>query len=227
MSDLVIRTSKCSQHDHPEFRVHYNTDLVTQDDVAFLVDSLERMVGEGARFEDGADFQIGWVANRLRADDDGTLVIQEPDMTHTPEWWIDSVNHSLIHRRLQRSVCASLVLTAGPEFPSSEQTAFVCDRFGDSNGFVMRREDAEGNHSGWVFGCDSRKHAHGDLSASTKVPLYEVAVGIEPRVIPYLALPSGISATIRPKGPSFKLRGKAIAIKTGSMIDRNFPGVGG
>lgn len=105
MSGVFTETTRCSRHEHPEFKIQYDDTLVGEDDLKDLIESLERAVADGARFdEDEAGLQIGWIANRLRANEVGSLTIQEPDMTHTPEWWIDSVNHSLIHRRLQR-VC--------------------------------------------------------------------------------------------------------------------------
>jgi hypothetical protein len=227
MAEFAKRTSKCSEHGHPEFRVTYDDGLVPEEDVDFLIDALENAVAGGASFADGSSFQIGWVANRIRADEDGTLVLREPDMIHSPEWWIDTVNHSLLHRRLQRSICASLAETQGPEYPSSEQLALMCDRFGDTDFFTMRRDEAEEPHSGWLFLCDSKDHDHDDSSLFTKAPLFEVAVGIDPRVLPYLALPTGVSVSVGPNGPSFAKDGEPLAIKPGSMIDHNFPGAHG
>jgi hypothetical protein len=225
MADLVMHTSNCVQHDHPEFRIVYNTDLVTEEDLQYLIGALEESVAGGNRFEQGTRFQVGWVVTRMRAADGGTLAIQEPDMTHTPAWWIDSVNHSLIHRRLQRGVCSSLEGVSGPDFPSSEQTAVICDRFGDTEGFAMWREEAEAPDSGWRFGCGAPDHDHSGMSSSSRLPLFEIAVGYEPRVIPYLALPPGVSVANRPQGPVFALRGESLDIKSGSLLAHNFPGI--
>jgi hypothetical protein len=145
-------------------------------------------------------------------------------MTHTPEWWIDSVNHSLVHRRLQRGVCVSVVGGDGVTFPSSRQRAKVCDRFGDSDVVVMRREDPDTEHSGWSFGCGGSDHECGDPSCSTVVSLYEVVVGYEPKVMPYLALPAGATVELRPDGPVISVDGERVGFRPGSMLDKNFPG---
>jgi hypothetical protein len=224
MADFVTRTSACTEHRHPEFRLAYNNDLVTEDDVRTLIEDLERRVAQGERFADGAAYQIGWVAARVRAVDDQTLAIFEPDMTHTPEWWIESVNHSLIHRRLQLAVGASVEGIGGVQFPSSEDSAWVFDCFGNTDGLAMQRFVHDEDQSGWSFTCDSPDHDHGDESLRSQKSLFEVAVGVDPRVIPYLALPPGVTVTVRAAGPSFFLDDHPAGIKPGSLVDRNFPG---
>jgi hypothetical protein len=221
----VTETSGCSQHGHPEFRIHYDDSLIGEDDLKYLIESLERAVAEGANFEeDGTDLQIGWIVNRLRKNDKGSLTIQEPDMTHTPEWWIDSVNHCLVHRRLQRGVCVSVVGGDRVDFPSSRQKASLCERFGDADLVVMRRGGPENDHSGWVFGCGGDDHDCGDPATSTTISLYEVVVGYEPKVMPYLALPQGVAVELRRDGPVVTLDGQRLPFRRGSMLFKNFPG---
>ncbi len=223
MADFVTLTTGCQQHGHSEFRLVYNDDLVTEKDLQYLVEKLERSVAEGDRYPHGAPLQIGWVVARVREGDDGTITIQEPDMTHTPVWWIDSVNHSLLHRRLQRGVCASLVGTERALFPSSQEAALVCECFGESDGVLMRREPPSEGFSGWVFGCDSSDHDHSDAGRCSTLSLYEVAVGYDPRVIPYLALPQGVAVRLHARGPLVTMEGRPLAIRAGSLLDRNFP----
>ena len=226
MPELEVTTATCTEHGHPEFRFAYNSDLVTEADVRSLLEMLESSVADGARFENGATVQIGWVAARVRGQQDGTLSIQEPDMIHTPVWWIDSINHSLIHRRLQRGVCASVGRQHEIDFPTSLQEAWVSQCFGETDGFAMRRLAAEETHSGWLFACDAPDHALHDTSGCTRMQLFEVAVGIEPRVIPYLARPVGTTAIVRAGGPTISVDGKALEVRPGSLLARNFPGAG-
>lgn len=223
MADLMVTTARCREHGHPEFKLAYNSDLVTEDDVRSLVEMLERLVAEGTRFEEGSTLQIGWMATRVRRAPDGTLSIQEPDNIHTPIWWIDSINHSLIHRRLQRGVCASVGLHDEVDFPSSLQEAWVSSCFGDTEGIGMQRLEADEPHSGWLFGCDAPDHDHTDTSTCARMQLYEVAVGIDPRVIPYLALPVGTTAVLRPEGPAITAHGEPLEARPGSLLARNFP----
>jgi hypothetical protein len=151
------------------------------------------------------------------------LAIEEPDNIHTPIWWIDSVNHCLIHRRLQRGVCASVGYQAEVDFPCSLHEAWVCQCFGESDSFSMRRLEADDSHSGWLFSCDSPGHDHSDTSTCARVQLYEVAVGIEPRVIPYLALPVGTTTVLRAEGPTIFVDGEPLEVRPGSLLARNFP----
>lgn len=223
MADLMVETARCSEHGHPEFRLAYNGDLVTEDDVRSLVQMLEGRVADGERFEDDSTVQIGWMVTRVKAASDGTLSIQEPDNIHTPVWWIDSINHSLIHRRLQRGVCASVGCQNEIDFPSSLDDAWVCQCFGESDGFEMRRLEVDGPHSGWMFSCDDPGHDHSDTSTCARMQLYDVAVGIEPRVIPYLALPAGTTAVLRAEGPTILADGEPLEIRPDSLLARNFP----
>jgi hypothetical protein len=223
MADLEVTTARCSQHGHPEFRLAYNSDLVTEDDMRFLVERLEKSVADGERFQEGSNIQVGWVETRVRAASDGTFSIQEPDMIHTPVWWIDSVNHCLIHRRLQRGVCASVGCPDSVDYPSSLQEAYVCQCFGETDGFGMRRLEVDGSHSGWLFSCDAPDHDHSDASIWARLPLYDVAVGLEPRVIPYLALPVGVTAILRASGPTILADGEPLDVRAGSLLARNFP----
>jgi len=226
MADLEVTTARCSQHGHPEFRLAYNSDLVTEDDVRSLVEMLESSVANGARFENDSTVQIGWIVTRVRRAQDGTLSIQEPDMIHTPIWWIDSVNHCLIHRRLQRGVCASVGYQNDVDYPSSLHEAWVSQCFGDTDGFGMRRLAADEPGSGWLFSCDAPDHDHADTSSCTRMQLYEVAVGIEPRAIPYLALPVGTTVELRAEGPTITANGEQLEVRPGSLLARNFPAAG-
>ena len=40
MADLEVTTARCSEYGHPEFRLGYDSDLVFEDDVRFLVETL-------------------------------------------------------------------------------------------------------------------------------------------------------------------------------------------
>lgn len=225
MSEIVIETSGCARHGHPEFRIRYDDTLVGDRDLKYLVERLEAAVAEGTRFDEQPEsLRIGWIANRVLPNDLGSLTIQEPDMTHTPEWWIDSVNHSLIHRRIQRGVCSSVVGGDRVSFPSSRQLATVCENFGESDLVVMIRGEPDATHSGWTFGCGDPDHACGEPSCSVHVSLFEVVVGYEPKVMPYLALPAGVTVELRLEGPVVTLDGEPLSYRPGSMLDKNFPG---
>jgi hypothetical protein len=147
-------------------------------------------------------------------------------MVHTPVWWIDSVNHSLIHRRLQERVCGSVGQSATASFPTTEDPALICDRFGDSGFFVMERSTGGRTQSSWKFLCREDDHDHSDDSHLIGVSLYEVAVAYEPRVVPYLALPDGTRVEVDASGPVITVGGEAAPFKPGSLLDLNFPSGG-
>ena len=222
MADLVTYTHACSEHEHLEFRLNYNDGLVGEEDIRDLVTRLETAVRKGERYEPGSSLKVGWVVLRVGRHEEGALILQEPDMIHTPVWWIDSVNHCLIHRRLQRGVCASVLDAGEIDFPATTERAAVAPCYLDGTGTSMHRFAGDEGHSGWLLACDDCEHGHDPERGCADMLLYDAVVGYDPRVIPYLGLPSGVSVVIGPDGPRISRDGEPLAFKAGSLLEANF-----
>jgi len=215
----IMRTTSCHRHRHPEFSVTYDPGVVlVEDDVRWLLGSLEEKVAAGERFADGETFQVGWVTTQIRAGADGRLVIWEPDMVQVPVAWAESVSSTLAHLRRQKDVCES-VLTAGDlSFPTMRQSALVCTRLGQTPGGVMERTLPAGTDSGWFCGCREDGHDHNADGELRRVSLYEAAVRHAPEVVSYLALPEGVLLGIGGGPPVIFRHGRPLAFKTGSYL---------
>jgi len=53
----------------------------------------------------------------------------------------------------------------------------------------LEKTASNARDSGWFFGCTQRDHAHNDIAELQRKSLYEAAVCIDSRLIPFLALP--------------------------------------
>ena len=223
MPSVIATTSRCSEHGHPEIRVVFDQEFVLDSDVSELLTRIEESVAGGASYADGDTLHIGWVAARLVVTDDGTLSIHEPDMVFYPVLWVESVNHALIQQRLQLAVCASVLGSDDARFPSHHDTALLCERLGETEGFVMRRSEPEDDSSGWFVGCDQEGHEHDDPSLLLRASLYEIVTRYEPRIVPYLALPFGACVETRRGSPAISMNDQPLEFRPGSVLESNFP----
>jgi hypothetical protein len=177
----VLHTTSCRRHRHPEFRITYDPALVpVEDDLRWFVNWLEEAVAGGERFADGQTCQIGWVVTEIRATEDGSLALWEPDMSQIPIARVESVSHTLAHLRLQKDVCESVLSPAELSFPSMLQSAIICTRLGQTEVVVMERSAPSGSDAGWFCGCSGEDHDHNSLDELRMVSLYEAAVGYSP-----------------------------------------------
>jgi hypothetical protein len=158
------------------------------------------------------------VVLQVRAGDDGTLALWEPDMRQFPVAWVQSVSYTLAHVRRQKDVCESVLTAADLSFPSMRQSAIICTRLGQTERVVMERQAPAGSDSGWFCGCRSKGHDHRSVGELRKVSLYEAAVCYAPQIISYLALPAGVLLEAG-EGPHKVFRdGQRLALRPGSYL---------
>ncbi len=220
----VLQTTSCRGRGHPEFRITYDPDLVpVEDDVRRFVAWLEEAVAGGERFAAGQTCQVGWVVLEVRAGQDDTLTLWEPDMRQLPLARVESVSHTLAQLRRQKDVCESLLAADDLSFPSMLQSAIVCTRLGRTAGITMARDAPAGADSGWFCGCNDEDHDHNAVAELRKVSLYEAAVGHAPQVIPYLALPAGVMLEAGEGAPTIFRDGQLLAVKPGSYLAAQYP----
>jgi hypothetical protein len=109
-------------------------------------------------------------------------------------------------------------------YPSSMEDVWLCDEVGETEAFVMRRVEPEEGLSGWIFCCDREDHDHEEPASLRRMSLFDVAVGYEPRSIPYLALPPGAVVDIGPRGPRIRVDGEPVAFRPHSLLHNHFGG---
>jgi hypothetical protein len=215
----VVRTTLCLRHQHPEFRITYDPALVpVEDDARWFVAWLEEAVAGGKRFAAGETCQVGWVVTEVRADQDGTLALWEPDMRQFPVAWVESVSFTLAHLRLQKDVCESVLAGGELLFPSMCQSAIICTRLGQTDGVVMERCSPSGSDSGWFCGCSSEDHDHNAVAELRTVSLYEAAVCYAPQIVPFLALPERIFLQAGQGVPTIFRHSELLKFKPGSYL---------
>lgn len=219
---IVRRTTRCRQHGHAEFRITYDPALVpVEEDIRWFLGWLEQAVAGGERFTDGQTCQVGWAITQVRAVEDGSLSVWEPDMKAMPIAWVDSVSHTLCQLRAQKDVCESVLGADELCFPSMRQSAVICTRLGQTEVIVMERTAADGADSGWYFGC-GEGHDHNDVSQLRRVSLYEAGVRYAPQIIPFLALPEGVLLECGGNALSIFRQGQLLQFKSRSYLDLRY-----
>jgi hypothetical protein len=217
---IVMRTTSCSLHGHPEFQINYDPAIVkVKGDARWLVDWLEEAVARGERFTHGQTVQVGWGIAQVHAISDGALELQEPDMQQFPIAWAASVSQTLAHLRQQKDVCESVLTGNDLLFPSMLQSAIICTQLGKTREIVMERQVPSGSDSGWFCGCSGKDHDHNAISELRRVSLYEAAVCYALQIVPFLALPESVLLTAGRGAPTIFRHGEPLAFKPGSYLE--------
>lgn len=218
---MRVRTNGCKNFGHPEICVSYESGAVADVDVAWLLGWIEAQVAAGTVFRNGQTVQIGWMITRLHAEENGDLALHEPDMVSNPAVFVDSISATLSHLRLQKAVAESYGLVAAMMFPSPRQSVVVCNRFDGSSGFFMERTTPDVVGSGWFMGCYDASHSHSVQENIRCMSLYEAACRVNPKTIPFLALPDLSRVAFRDGNkPQVCLKGAEIEPKPGSYMDQ-------
>lgn len=171
---------------HPNIVVALSLELDAEAD--WLLAYFESEIQRGVFFYPEETVQIGWMLVKLKADESGDLELWEPRFDHMPISWTRGADTTIRHLMLQRQLCAQLDVE--PSFPSLRQTGIVTPDFlVTSIGFVMSREESDGNDSGWLF----REFAYQGRNGR-HCSLFEVAVS-RLAIVPFLALPAGVTVT--------------------------------
>lgn len=216
---MVISTTNCKKHGHLEIALNYDASTVLNVDAKWLIHWIEDSVSRGAKFLPEQSLQLGWIYLEIRQRTDGTLGFFEPDFKSLPIKFVDSVSLTLSHLRVQKSVAESLGLENEINFSSLRHSAIVCNQF-TAGDFILSREKPTGSDSGWFFGCLDNNHDHNSAENLRRASLYEAALRHNERIIPYLALPHGIIATVNDKAPTFLRNGEILRTLPGSYLDR-------
>ena len=205
-----FRTTGCSRFGHQEFVLHLSDEAKMCPQ--WLLDYLEHSVASGKRFKPEQTLQVGWMVTKLRDNPKGDLELWEPRFESIPISWVRGINNTVRHLTLQKSV-AQLV-GAEPQFPSNLQAGTVSPSFCRQAGcFLMTREQAQQNDSGWRFGTQK-----GDLAKELQ-SLFQIACSLD-RVIPFLALPPESEVLVAPEGITIQWRAKRASSRESKLLHK-------
>src|SRR5262249_32965011 len=129
-----------------------------------------------------------------------------------PAVFVDSVSNTLLHLLLQKYASESLGVESEMVLPSFRQSAIICTHFKKGKDILLSRTEPKGNDSGWFFGCLYPDHDHQATGNLQRVSLYEAAVSVDDRIIPYLGLPAGIEVHLNDSNPKFLRNDEALAV---------------
>ena len=155
---LEERTSNCKVHGHPEFVLYYDEEQLSEDDVNWLIISLEAEVANGQKFKEGDIFQIGWMLAKVKTHQDNFLTLSEPDLKDLPLKYVNSVTNCLIHLRWQKEILTSYGLSGPCVHPSVSQTVLICNHLHDCSEIAMQRLYTDEEDSGWQIVCTDPEH---------------------------------------------------------------------
>jgi len=215
---MKATTQNCSKHGHREFSVICDDAATYVPRVNWLLEWLEGEVVRGKQFIPEQTVQVGWSLLKVKEREDGTFGLLEPDFKSMPARFVDNVSLTLLHLLLHKSVNESLGLEDEMALSSLQHSAIVCTDFGVSKKIVLSRTAMKGTDSGWFFGCDNCGHDHQSILNLRRVSLYEAAVSLDDRIIPYLALPPAIVISVSSSQSHFFLNDKELSVKPGSYL---------
>ena len=213
------RTINCHLYSHPEFAIFFDEDQLIEEDVSWLIASIEAEVANGHQFKEGDIFKIGWMMAKVQAHPDNLLTLSEPDLKEIPLKYVHSVTNCLIHLRWQKEILASYGLNGPSIHPSISQNVLICNQLYMASEFAMQRLLAEGDDSGWQIVCVDPDHDHQDHTQLERITLYELASSIQAKTIPFLALPEGSQLIISGSEICFLLNDEEQKIIEGSFLD--------
>jgi hypothetical protein len=144
-------TSKCHEHNHPEIMFDVDARTIPESDIRWLIESLEKDVASGTRYEDGHTMQVGWLLVSFVAADDGSLRLQEPNMQGLPISFVDGVTNTLRDLRQQKDVVLSLIKRPDPVFTALRKPMVVSKTFEHATDFYLLREPENDHFSGWYL----------------------------------------------------------------------------
>jgi hypothetical protein len=218
----TVTTAKCCVLGHPEFTLAYDLRQVLERDVRWYAGVLEQIVQSGSRFKPGDSLQLGWSVVRVTSLPDGTLGLEEYDLKGMPPKRQAGGTESLRVLRLQKDTLESVLPAKSLTLPSLVQSCIVCTRLASSKTFLIQRDAAQGEVSGWFLGCADSAHDHNVVANLKKVSLYEAIVVHCRAALPFLAFPPGSVIGMEDK-PAMFLNGEPLAVRNGSYLDRAPP----
>jgi hypothetical protein len=218
---MILRTSHCKQHKHPEFSFRIDPKKGLREDANWLVGYLEQNVASGERYMDGETVQIGWIVNLLKKRKDGTFGVLEPDFESFPINWVDSVTDTLAQFRMQNDVAESFGLNP-IEFPSIRQSCVLGTDVvaGDVN-LVLERTEPNEDDSGWFIGRADTSIDYSDPQNLRRASLYEAGV-LTPGAIMFLALPTGYRVVLTDSSIEITFGDRELTPLPTSFLERFF-----
>lgn len=216
----TFRTSRCSAAGHPEVTLQLAHKSPIPGVHELLIDYFEAAVARGTKFSAGQTVQLGWSVLKLCERADGTLGVQERELT--PEVaWTESVDRALRDVWMQREIAASVGLLDELAFPRQDDGVLVADCARTSHEVLLTRvalDDAPPDFSGWLAACAHQEHDHGER---VYVPLLAIAADHAP-LVQLLALPHGTSVLVlfraKPNAPAGQLRIEPHVFRDGEEI---------
>jgi hypothetical protein len=191
-------TSKCHEHNHPEIMFDVDARTIPESDIRWLIESLEKDVASGTRYEDGHTMQVGWLLVSFVAADDGSLRLQEPNMQGLPISFVDGVTNTLRDLRQQKDVVLSLIKRPDPVFTALRKPMVVSKTFEHATDFYLLREPENDHFSGWYLrDLDDEQQGDDDFDL---LSVYELGCK-RPELIKFLALPPSYAVHAQKDGP--------------------------
>jgi hypothetical protein len=185
----TYRTDGCHRHGHRELTIHLADAPPIPRLERVLLDFVEERVARGATFAPGQTVQLGWSTLRVCERADGTLGLEERELSPRPAW-VEQVDRALLDVWRQKEVAASVGLELA--FPRQDESFLLAGCAADAASVAMTRlpdEDLPDGFSGWSVVCTAR-HEHTDSDA---LPLLALAA-MRPALVQLLALPHGTVA---------------------------------
>jgi hypothetical protein len=219
---MILSTSKCGRHQHPEFVLEAGESCLPEVHLRDLVQTIEEMVAQGSVFKPGDTMRIGWISALVQPYDASRLTLHEPDMQSIPVQWVPGVTESLRHRMVQVYTLDSFSLRQEMNMPSFRHTLLVCTAFAEPGFFMRRTSPSEKNKAdtGWFVGCLNDGHDHNSRENLRCISLYEAFIkqrGIQNFVV----FPIGSMIMVdAQRGLSVWKNDAALSILPGSFLDR-------
>jgi hypothetical protein len=199
----VYETSRCSEYGQPEFQFRVTNKAIPDVDIQLFLSDLEQLVANGERFKIGETMQIGWMITKLASGPNGRLVITEPDMKAIPIEFVDSLDNTLLHLRVQKDSVESLGKDVALAFPSLRQSIVVHKNYRAARQLTLervdRKEDDRTDDSGWWLLDQADKAGNQNVDNFMKISLYQLAID-RPDLVKFLAIPRGYIIVVSPKG---------------------------
>jgi hypothetical protein len=208
---LTFKTALCKQRDHREIVFYLSEEGGI--DPQWLLSFFEDAVLKGRRFEPGQTVQIGWMVTMLKLNGKGEIEVWEPQFDSFPVQWTPSVNNTIRHLILQKSV--SELFGCEPDFPSLRQAGLISSGFFKaSHNVIMSRDQPSGNDSGWFFRASGQDREGGELKSLYEISLHHI------EIVPFLALPKGASVTRTEGSIQVEFTGKRVTSDENELLRR-------
>lgn len=217
MSNNTVTTTKCSAFEHPEFALDYDT-AVPRSDIEVLTSFLEESVAAGTRYNEGDLITVGSMLFRV-TEINGSLTIEEPNLSSLPIEWRQGVTLTMQLLRLQKDIAESVGLEDETDPPSIRYSLLVgADLSQHDNEFVLDRMKTSDSDSGWFVGRLNSELNYEDEANLKRISVYQ-AILTWPNIGGFLALPAGCRVEVSGRKKCFTRNGRDLEIKSGSLLD--------